>query len=198
MNAFTKKLIFLFLIFTLAACDDVDDDVDDEQSTPSGSTTSPADSNATLSGPMTGIYKYVDNKGVINYVDSLDKVPRKYRKRAHHPTGGAITIIPATPIDNVIKKHKVDPKKYSTPSKQIKHGDVFIYTTSWCPACTRAKSYLTKKGIPFVEKDVEKSRAALTEMFKKSGGARGVPVIDIRGKILRGFSPKQIDNALKA
>jgi len=33
-------------------------------------------------------------------------------------------------------------------------------------------------------------------MLRKSGGARGVPVIDIHGKVLRGFSQKAVERAL--
>ncbi len=58
-------------------------------------------SERTLSGPMAGVYKFTDDRGVIHYVDHIDKVPPRYRKRAHHPTGGAVTVVPATPIDDL-------------------------------------------------------------------------------------------------
>jgi hypothetical protein len=34
-------------------------------------------------------------------------------------------------------------------------------------------------------------------MVRKTGGSRGVPVIDVEGIILRGFSSQQIENAIK-
>jgi hypothetical protein len=34
-------------------------------------------------------------------------------------------------------------------------------------------------------------------MISKSGGSRGVPLIDVEGIILRGFSPQAIDNAVQ-
>ncbi len=156
----------------------------------------------TLSGPMEGVYKFVDDQGVIHYVDSIEKVPAKYRKRAHHPSGGALTIIPASSIDDLLEKYDLADKKFGAPQKKRKrkkvkqHGQVVVYTTSWCPACKRALKYLKKRGVVFTEKDVEGSRSNLEEMLGKSAGARGVPVIDIYGKIVRGFNRKAIDRAL--
>jgi glutaredoxin-like YruB-family protein len=73
---------------------------------------------------------------------------------------------------------------------------VIIYTTTWCPFCNEAKNYLNSKGIPFEEKNVEIDLQAREEMIEKSGQL-GVPVIDIDGKIIVGFSPEEIEEALK-
>ncbi|GIW66200.1 MAG: NrdH-redoxin [Candidatus Parcubacteria bacterium] len=72
---------------------------------------------------------------------------------------------------------------------------VIIYTTSWCPFCEATKEYLNQKGIPYEEKNVELDIQARDEMVEKSGQL-GVPVIDIDGKIIIGYSPEEIDNAL--
>jgi glutaredoxin 3 len=73
---------------------------------------------------------------------------------------------------------------------------VIIYTTSFCPYCQAAKEYLTKKGVAYEEKNVEIDLKAQEEMIEKSGQL-GVPVIDIDGKIIIGFSPEEIDRALE-
>jgi glutaredoxin-like YruB-family protein len=73
---------------------------------------------------------------------------------------------------------------------------VIIYTTSFCPYCQAAKEYLTKKGVAYEEKNVEIDLKAQEEMIEKSGQL-GVPVIDIDGKIIIGFSPEEIDKALE-
>jgi glutaredoxin len=44
-----------------------------------------------------------------------------------------------------------------------------------------------------VEKDLQGRR----EMLQKSGGYTGIPVIDINGTILRGFSPRAVERVLK-
>lgn len=56
---------------------------------------------------------------------------------------------------------------------------VRIYTTPFCPYCTRAKSLLAKKGIEFEEIDVYMDSGARQEMTEKSGGGRTVPQIFI-------------------
>lgn len=77
---------------------------------------------------------------------------------------------------------------------------VIIYGASWCGACHEAAAYLKKRGISFVEKDVEADPEAGREMQKKlaragmSGGS--IPVIDVRGTVLVGFSAKAIEDAM--
>lgn len=79
-----------------------------------------------------------------------------------------------------------------------KPGDrrVVLYATSWCPACAKAKKWLMNQQIPFVEKDIEKDRAAAAELMKKAQRAgipaSGVPVIDVNGTLVRGFDPRRI------
>jgi glutaredoxin len=77
---------------------------------------------------------------------------------------------------------------------------VIIYGAEWCGACHDAARYLKKKGIPFIEKDVEKDPGAEREMERKlaQNGLRGgsIPIIDVRGKVMVGFSAEAIDTAL--
>lgn len=77
---------------------------------------------------------------------------------------------------------------------------VIIYGASWCGACHEAAAYLRKKGIPYVEKDVEKDSAANDEMkgkLRRFGLPNGsIPVIDVRGKVMVGFDPNEVDEAL--
>jgi glutaredoxin 3 len=54
-----------------------------------------------------------------------------------------------------------------------------IYTTPICPYCMRAKSLLTRKGVPFDEIDVYMDSDAREDMESKTCGARTVPQIFI-------------------
>ena len=77
---------------------------------------------------------------------------------------------------------------------------MIIYGASWCGACHEAAAYLRRRGIPFVEKDIEEDRSAALEMKSKlqrnglPGGS--IPVLDVRGKILVGFSARAVEDAL--
>ena len=55
---------------------------------------------------------------------------------------------------------------------------VQIYTTSWCPYCSAAKSLLADKGVPYEEIDV--TEPSLREaMIQRAHGRRTVPQIFI-------------------
>ncbi len=46
---------------------------------------------------------------------------------------------------------------------------VFMYATSWCPYCTRARALLQSKSVTFEEIDVEAIPGARAEMIRRSG-----------------------------
>ncbi len=77
---------------------------------------------------------------------------------------------------------------------------VIIYGAAWCGPCHQAAAYLKKKGVSFVEKDIEEDGSAAREMQAKlaKAGRHGgsIPVLDVGGKILVGFEPHQVDAAL--
>jgi glutaredoxin len=80
---------------------------------------------------------------------------------------------------------------------------VVIYGAKWCGACREAKKYLAKKGVKFIEKDVDESpsvQAELRAKLAKAGQAptSSIPVIDVGGRILVGFSQGAVDAALQA
>ena len=55
---------------------------------------------------------------------------------------------------------------------------VEIYTTGWCPYCSRARQLLAAKNVEFEEIDVEARPQAREEMIARSG-RRTVPQIFI-------------------
>lgn len=77
---------------------------------------------------------------------------------------------------------------------------VIIYGASWCSACHQAAEYLRRRHIAFVEKDIEQDPAAAQEMMDKARRAGvptgSIPILDVRGHILAGFSAAAIDSAL--
>ncbi len=73
--------------------------------------------------------------------------------------------------------------------------NVVIYSTPTCPYCKRAKDYLSRKGIPFVDHNVAVDRDAAKEMIQKSG-QMSVPVITIDNEIVIGFNQTLLDKLL--
>jgi len=72
--------------------------------------------------------------------------------------------------------------------------EVIVYSNvGWGP-CHQAMEYLSQKGVPFTEKNVSRDQSAIQDLMKMK--ARSLPVIVIGDKLLHGFNPKAIDEAL--
>lgn len=82
-----------------------------------------------------------------------------------------------------------------------KADGVVVYSTSWCGVCKTAKKTLERWGVPFVEKDIEASRAAQQELAAKAAAQgvkpNGVPVIDVGGQLLQGFDERTLKGILQ-
>ena len=77
---------------------------------------------------------------------------------------------------------------------------VIIYGAAWCKPCHQAADWLKEHGVPAIMKDVDQSPEAEAEMvakLQKAGMRRGsIPVIDVGGKLLVGYSERQLQQAL--
>jgi glutaredoxin len=73
---------------------------------------------------------------------------------------------------------------------------VIVYSTVWCGVCKATTEFLKKAGIPYEEKDVEKTAGAQHELackaLKTGKRINGVPVLDIAGTLLLGFDRDDI------
>jgi glutaredoxin len=72
---------------------------------------------------------------------------------------------------------------------------VVIYTTPTCGFCHQVKSYLNRRGVPFVERDLSRDQQAAVEMVNLTG-QQGVPVTVIDGQVVLGANMPQIDQLL--
>jgi glutaredoxin-like YruB-family protein len=136
----------------------------------------------------TGAFKLLGTLSVLGLTFS-------YAFLADNPTGvsdlggpGSVRVAVADP--------SAKPDASSAEAKKPRN-QVTVYITSWCPACRMTTDYLKKKEIPFTVKDIEKNEAYMREMIQKVGAYRGVPVLDINGRILLGFNPEALDRLAK-
>lgn len=78
--------------------------------------------------------------------------------------------------------------------------DIVLYGASWCGACKQARRYFQQKGLAFVDHDIEREPEARKEMLAKARSqgvsTSGIPVIDVRGRLMGGFDPRAIESAL--
>jgi glutaredoxin len=83
----------------------------------------------------------------------------------------------------------------AVPAQVQANAKVTLYATDWCGYCKQTRRFLDGKGIPYTEFDIEKD-AAGRKAYEALGG-RGIPLIDVNGTLIRGFSEEAILAALK-
>ena len=72
---------------------------------------------------------------------------------------------------------------------------VVMYMTDWCGYCRKAREYLHSLGVNLIEYNIEKDAEKREEMRKLGG--RGVPLIDVEGILIKGYSKELIKNAVE-
>jgi glutaredoxin 3 len=72
---------------------------------------------------------------------------------------------------------------------------VVVFSSPTCVWCSRAKTYLRSRGVPFRDVDVSRDPAAARDLVRRTG-QMGVPVIEIDGGAIVGFDQARIDSAL--
>ena len=128
------------------------------------------------------IYRWTDEKGRVVY--------------GNEPPAGANPDVVQERINSYggpPETRRAPPVSAATPAP-VTTVPVVLYATSWCPYCAQARAYFAKKGVPYIEHDVEKSAAANAE-FKRLGG-RGVPLIVHGTNVMRGFREQSVDALL--
>jgi glutaredoxin len=136
------------------------------------------------------VYKWVDKEGIVSF--SQTPPPSE-----HTPQNAAVeTLSFADPplIEEMENPNEAADKntlgvQKTEPSKRL--PPVKIYTTSTCPYCLMAKSYMNQKGIAYTEYDIDKT-PTYQSAFKQLGG-RGVPLILVGAYRMNGFSPEAFD-----
>lgn len=73
---------------------------------------------------------------------------------------------------------------------------VVVFGTTTCPFCAKARDYLADKKVAFADFNVDKSEAAQKQYATLK--VKAVPAILIGDRLITGFRPDAIDDALKA
>ncbi len=61
-----------------------------------------------------------------------------------------------------------------------------VYSSLWCPFCSRAKALLDRKGVEYREIDVDRDPNLRQQMMQRAGGRRTVPQIFVDGRHVGG------------
>ena len=86
--------------------------------------------------------------------------------------------------------------QHKQAGSKSKSATVEIYTASFCPHCQDAKMYMQVNKIKFTEFNLEKSKGA-EKKFLGMGGKK-IPLLVVKGKILRSWNQAAFDKAYKS
>jgi glutaredoxin len=124
---------------------------------------------------------------------SGDRFPVKSMKRADFEKIGRLV----EPVEPVAKVTPAAPPSAPAPSGSDR---VIMYATSSCPVCRQARQWLASQHISFVERNIERDEDAARSLQEKARSqgvpANGVPVFEIKGKLIPGFNKQALSAAL--
>lgn len=163
------------------------------------------------------LFSFVDAQGRVQTVPRVDAVPAPVRQRvlvidldktpeqrqAHRFAFFAdLTTKAADGTYAVVAASRYDAaRKAGGPAvAPPKEGAVLVYSATWCGFCKKAKAWLKDNGVPYVERDVEKTPGAQAELDVKLRAANvpggGIPVIDWAGTLVVGFDVASLQRLL--
>ena len=132
------------------------------------------------------VYKWTGPDGRTHYGDSPPKEATKQELKIGVQSFGG----PAE-VDTWTRVLKRPP---AVDTSKPRSTAITMFSTSWCPHCKRAKAYFAQKGVGYREVDIEASDQGRRE-FEEYGG-KGVPLIIVGERRMRGFDPGTMDQML--
>lgn len=128
------------------------------------------------------LYRWVDGQGNVHF-------------SGHPPPPNA-----AKKVDELkMPRHPVsDPALPFALQQAMKNHPIILYVAPKCAPCNEAQALLSKRGIPYTEKDPQKD-AAVAEELRKLTGELSVPALIVgKGAPLKGFESGEWEAALDA
>jgi glutaredoxin len=121
------------------------------------------------------LYRWVDEKGNVEWRDTP---PPPNAKKVEQRTVGSNTI-------------QTSDLPYST-QQAVKNHPVTLWAFNCGAPCDQARAHLTKRGVPYTERNAEKEH----ETFKKLTGSSEVPVLFVGTRQVKGYLDTEWDSAL--
>lgn len=141
-------------------------------------------------------YQFVDARGGVRFVERIEDVPAQWRARV-----GFVEMDSPPPLSPVMAQNTRDERfqevadKYRNIMPQ-KSAQVVLYSAEWCGWCKKAKRHLDRKGVDYDLRDIDRPKY-LEELVAKTG-QKGIPVLDVDGKVVTGFSPERYDELIRS
>jgi glutaredoxin len=150
-----------------------------------------ADESEPAAGP--GYWRYTEPNGSLRFVQSFAEVPASARGTAERIATAAPRPAAARPV---AAPRRTRPA-WTAPSEPPRRSDtrVIVYTAPWCGWCRKTLAWLDERGVDYEDRDIERNAEWGDELERKTGG-RSIPVVDVDGRLVRGFDPGTLERLL--
>jgi glutaredoxin len=131
------------------------------------------------------VYKWQDERGVTHFSDSPPQGKESVKMKVQEKEETSERAIDLRqPADRQLQE-----------TRSNRDIQVIMYMTEWCGYCRKAREYLHSLGVNLIEYDIEKDKGKREEMHGRGG--KGVPLIDVEGTLIKGYSPELIRGAIE-
>ena len=88
------------------------------------------------------------------------------------------------------------PPQLASAATRTRAVRIVMFSAPWCYVCDRARDFLGTDVVALVERDVEREPAAARELAAKNP-LQTLPTFVVRGRTLVGFSPYDLEQAVR-
>jgi glutaredoxin len=141
------------------------------------------------------IYQWKDKNGNVVFSDTPPPVDAGKKVKILEGRGRAVPQEEIRPKEES-RKASALPGEKAKEKREYRDIHVILYMTEWCPYSLKARAYLKSLGVNLTEYDVDRDVSKNEEKMQKSG-SKGVPVIDVEGILVKGFSESSIKAAVE-
>jgi glutaredoxin len=151
-------------------------------------------------------YHFIDDRGSVRFVERLQDVPEAWRDRV-----GYLELDSAPPLSPGDAQRvrderyaRANPNRFgragvssgagSTATDRSGAPSVLLYYADWCGYCKKAKRHLDGKNVEYELLDVD--RPDIKQELVQKTGQRGIPVIEVNGRIMKGYNAQRLDQML--
>ena len=144
-------------------------------------------------------YQFIDARGRVAFVERLEEVPAQWRSRV-----GFVEMDSPPPLSPAMAEQTRD-RNYANSARPAGPGvqrvaarmpsQIILYSADWCGWCKKARKHLDDAGINYEIRDID-IPANLDDLVAKTG-QKGIPVLDVDGRVVTGFSPGQYDELIR-
>ena len=147
-------------------------------------------------------YQFIDARGRVAFVERLDEVPAQWRSRV-----GFVEMDSPPPLSPAMAEQTRERNYASTAglrpaasggqrvAARAPRTQIILYSADWCGWCKKAKQHLDDAGVDYEIRDID-IPANLDDLVAKTG-QKGIPVLDVDGRVVTGFSPGQYDQLIR-